>query len=556
MAWVDDFSFTLANGNVRHTGGATRYPVIDMHRGLQDLAYQATKSGDDQLDITDLIVPSRRNSDTDIELLTFQNAGTQYINIDATAAEFMFGGSVTQESATGQERYSGLAIAGNFDIDPSCAPDVIQNNAKLTNYWGQSESPDAALGYAVRILVLSRTAGADIDGGRVRVQSRGYGFDYREGSTVLGRNESVAAVGNIASDPFNQTAQVTIDGLVGISNTEGYQGLDVNSDTVNEFYYSQWANGGNTNNQVYERIKSDTEMGSTTQFYGLDGELFRGVTHSITYDGLAGGNFTEGGATPITFGNGATGQVLADDTTNSIVHIQLLTGLPPTDNDSMTQGGVTASVNVTVTPRALGINSVLGNFTGSWQGAYGVGFVPGQLGATDQVTALDGVNYNPPNNQQVIVNNCINGETYVIIGKDDGTGLIDKDEYSAAAGNNVGNGTLVVQEAITNVPNSGTVRINNGVGDDLYEYTSFSGSTFTLVGTLSQTYSTGADVYVTIIDQLADAVTLTNSWIYTVDTDLVGQALDSGGTPNRQFPISGTFGATGFTVGLVNTPDT
>ena len=557
MAWVDDFSFTIATGAVRHTSGVTRYPVIDMHRGLQSLAYQATKSGDDQLDITDLVVPSKRNSDTDIELLTYDLGGTQYVNIDDTAAEFMFGGSVTQDSATGQERYSGLAIAGDFSIDASCAPEVIQNNAKLTSYWGQSFSPDAALGYAVRVLIKSRTAGADIDGGRVRVQSRGYGFDYREGATVLGRNESVAAVGNIAADTFNQTASGTIAGLTGISNTEGYQGLDINVDGSNEFYYSQWTRGANTNQQVYERVKYDTRMGSVVQFYGLDGELFRGVTHSISYDTLAGGNFTEGGATPATFGNGATGQILADDTTNNIIHIQLLTGLPPSDNDSITQGAVTASVNVTVTSRALGINSVLGNFTGAWLGAYGVGFVPGQLSASDQVTALDNVNYNPPNNQFVTVNNCIVGETRVIIGKELGaTGLIDKGIYSLASGNNSGNGTVVVNETITNEPTAGFVRLFNGSGFDVYPYSSYSGSTFTLDAvTLTTNYTLNDDCFATVVDQVATGVQIQNAWIYTVDTNLVGQALDSGGTPTRQFPISGVFGANGFTVGLVNTAD-
>ena len=548
MAWLDDYSFDFATGDIRHVSGTTRYPVIDMHRGMQTLAYQATKSGDDGLDITDLFVPTKRNSDTDIELLG-------NVNVDATAVESMYGGSITY--GAGAERYSGLAIAGSFNGD--ALPQVWQNNAKLISYWGFSLSPDAGLGYAVRILVKSRTAGSDIDGGRVRAQSRGYGYQFRFGKTVLGRNESVAAVGAIALDSFNAVPSGTIATYVDIVNTEGYQSIDYNNGNGAQPYYMNWSKGTRTKGDVYNRIKYETRDDSAETLYGLSGENFFGITHEIPIDTPTGTlvepeelSWTEAG-TP------STGQLLAIDsvTAGTVAYIQLLTGIAPTDGTVLSGAGGTVSVNGSVIQRALGGESAAGNYTGSWITAFGVGMAIADVSASDAFLDLLAATQNPPNNQSVTVTGLVSGEDYVIIGKSIDAGVsINKSEYATAAGNNIGNGTIEVDSAIANVPASGWVRIFNGVGDDLYPYSSFSGTTFTLDAvTLTDNYGTGVDVYPTIIDKLADAASASNTWVYTADTFLAGQALDSGGSPTKAFPISGQFKSTGFSVNVVRTPD-
>ena len=549
MAWLDDFSFDFATGNLRHVSGATRYPVIDMHRGLQFLAAQATKSGDDLLDITDLFVPSKRNSDTDIELL-----GS--VNVDATMVEFMYGGSIGWDSNA--ERYSGLALSGSFNAD--ALPQVIQNNVKLTNYWGFSFSPDAGLGYAVRIMVLSRTGGADIDGGRVRGQSRGYGYQFRLGRTVLGRNESVCGIGAIAVDTFNSVAIGDVATYADITNTEGYQLIDYNNLNGDNPFYMQWTRGSRTNLDVYNRIKWNTRDGSAETLYGLSGELFLGITHEIPVDTPSGTlvepeelSWTE--ATIV-----STGQLLATDSTTAAtkLYVQLLTGVIPTDGTVLTGAGAgTVTVNGSAIEKALGAESVAGNFTGSWITAFGVGMATGDVSTTDSLLDLLSVPQSPPNNQNVYVGGLISGEDYVIIGKSiDGGNTINKSEYAAAAGNTTGNGTIEVKTSITNVPPAGFVRISNGVGDDLYPYSSVSGTTFTLDAvTLTDTYTEDANVYPTIIDMTADNTFLNNTWVYTGDVDLAGQALDSGVSPTKAFPIKGTFGSTGYSVSVVRNPD-
>jgi hypothetical protein len=545
MAWLDDFSFDVATGNVRHVSGTTRYPVIDMHRGLQALAYQSTKSGDDLLDITDLFVPSKRNSDTDIELL-------DTVNVDADAVEYMYGGSITY--GTGDDVYSGLAIAGGFNAN--ALPQVIQDNTKLTSYWGFSFSPDTGLGYAVRILVKSKTGGTEIDGGRVRAQSRGYTYQYREGSTVLGRNESVAAVGTIASDTFNTVAEGTISGYTDIVNTEGFQQIDYNNDNGPQDYYMSWTKDTRAKTDVYNRIKYETRDGTAETLYGLNGELFRGITHEID---ITPGTGTWVEPEEVSWATG-TGQLLAiddtDGTATTKMWLQLLTGVAPV-TDLITGAGAATGTANNVTVVARGVESVAGNFTGSWITSYGVGMAIADVGNTDTLKDLTGAPQSPPNNQNVTASGLVSGEDQIIIGKSiDAGATIDKTEYSGTAANTSGAGTITVNEAITNVPAAGWVRIDNGVGDDRYPYSSFSGSVFTLDAvTLSTTYADSADVYPTILDKTAGSALESNTWVYTGDTDIAGQVLDSGGTPTKAFPISGTFKATGFSVSVVRTPD-
>lgn len=549
MAFIDDFSFDVSTGNLRHVSGTTRYPVLESHVYLRSLNAAATKSGDDLLDITDLFVPSSRASDTDITL-------NGNVNIDATTAEFLYGGSITYSA--GAERYSGLAIGGVFNAN--ALPQAIQNNVKLTSYWGFSFSPDAAKGYACRILVKSVTGGVAIDGGRIRVQTRGYGYQYREASTLLEANESVASLGAIALDSFNSLAIGTVATYTDIVNTEGYQTVDYNNGNGAQPYYSLWTKATRTKPDVYNRIKYNSRDGTAETMYGLNGELYRGVTHDIDITPGT-GLWVEPEA--VSWGTGATagtGQLLAVDTVTATatvkMYIQLLTGVAPTTNLITGAGGATGTANA-VTPVALGAESVAGNYTGSWITSTGVAMAIADVGSTDSMLDLLGAPQAPPNNQNAVVTGLVVSQDYIIIGKSIDAGVsINKSENVSAAGNNIGNGTIVCSTAITNVPASGWVRISNGVGDDLYPYSSFSGSTYTLDAvTLSQSYGTGVNVYPLIIEKLAGATTESNTWVYTADTDLAGQVVDAGVSPTKPFPISGTFTATGFAVKVVRTPD-
>lgn len=414
------------------------------------------------------------------------------------------------------------------------------------------------------------------------MQARELGDTYDYFNVTLGDGVSVAAI-NTQSDGFNQTAAGTIAGWGTVAFAEGFVPIDIDNNGANENYYVKADTGSQSEADTYERAKWIQRRGSATTIFGMNGELFIGVTHSFAYDNELTGPFVQNEV--LTFGNGATAALLAldDQGTTGNMYVQLLTGVAPGDNDTISGGtsGATADIAGAVTSRNVNKNCFLGNYTGSMLGAYGVGFDTADVVAADQFTALDGVSRNPPNNVQIVATGLVSGDvifsaktkthtttasgahsqgdttltlasgiptTYDTIGRIviDGVehvftsytgatvtiaapGLLSaltggetvtvtqiyNDEFSLATGNNLGNGTLVINETIGSAwPTAGKVRVWNGTSYDVYSYTSYTGSTFTLSGTLSQNYTLNDPVFVPFIDETATGSSITKTIVY------------------------------------------
>src|SRR3990167_2158435 len=191
-----DFSIA-ANGDIRYVGTAgTNYTVIEFHRWLQDLQDDAQAAGNDLTDITD---PTASERATD-NLITLINS----FNIDDHAAQHLYDGSIVQ--AGGATIYDGilvLAPAGTY-------VSVIQNGKIVTpNFWTTALNADSAQGISHRFLLKVRTGGSDIDGRRLIVQTREYGFAFSEfkiNGTARGNNVAALAA---ATDLNNTTAAAT-----------------------------------------------------------------------------------------------------------------------------------------------------------------------------------------------------------------------------------------------------------------------------------------------------------------------------------------------------------
>lgn len=208
MAIADDFSIAI-NGDIRYTGAGATYTVLQLHRLLQDLADDATASGNDLIDITS-DTPSERSTDNIITLLG-------PYNIDDDAAQYLYGGSITQSS--GDVIYSGLRVLGAVNNDNTQLM-IIQDNGLYQftpnpeiPFWGNQSTGgyngEAASGVLMRCLIKSRTGGADIDGKRIRVQARHWGDTYDFFNVTLGQGESVAAI-STTPDAQNSTPQGTV----------------------------------------------------------------------------------------------------------------------------------------------------------------------------------------------------------------------------------------------------------------------------------------------------------------------------------------------------------
>lgn len=399
-------------GAAHGASGAGYYTVLELHRWLQDLADDASITPDDYLDIT-RDTPSDKSFDTIINLINGYN-------IDDTAAEHLYDGSIIQ--AGGDVIYDGLQILAN----EGCHVEIAQNGAIITNdFWnstpfGESTeglNRDVANGISARFILKVRTGGADIDGRRLICQTREFGYTYSE-FKLNGTGRGVNAVPlTYALDLNNETPVGTVAGWTGITNlNQGYIGIDVDNDGSDEYYYSKWDRDVYTINQFYERMKYLTRRGTSETIYGLNGELFRGITHEVNVDTPT-GTFA---AFEAVSWSGGTGQMLAIDSTTAPTKmwIQLLTGVPPTDGQTITGASTaTADVNVTVTERVLSF-PFCGASTGSAiVGAYGFGIEYNDLAVNDKMTSLaGGAPKSPPNNVTFTVGGMVSGDDYVVVG--------------------------------------------------------------------------------------------------------------------------------------------
>lgn len=241
MAIADDFS-VATNGDIRHVANANNYTVLEFHRYLQDLADDAQAAGDDLVDIT-TDTPSDRSTDQIITL-------NPPFNIDDTAARFLYDGSISQKD--GDELYSGLRVLGTVEAGTEIM--IIQDDEVLPAYWGTGINADAANSVIMRLLIKTRTGGADIDGKRILTMARELGDQYKEFPVTMGLANSVSAI-STAADLNNETARATIEGWTTIANVEGFQLIDIDGDTVSEEYYAQFDKGSQSLNDTYEWAK-------------------------------------------------------------------------------------------------------------------------------------------------------------------------------------------------------------------------------------------------------------------------------------------------------------
>jgi hypothetical protein len=292
MAAISDADVSIdASGNIRWTGAATtnRHTVLEFIQWLMDKQDDAQAAGDDLLDIT-VDTPFNRSTD---QIVTLNSP----FNIDDTFALHLYDGSVSQTDPTygGETLYSGLVVIGPVETGTEYM--ILQNGKVLPAFWGTGINPEAAPSLVFsRHLVKSKFAGSEIDGQRITVLARELGDQYRRFPVTLGTGNSVAAISN-GADIFNTTVDATIAGWSTISNTEGFQLLDVDNDGSNEEYYSQWNKGSQTINDTYERTKWITQRSHdadvTTSSTGTDFVIDNGTTLGIAQSFIPLSNVTE-----------------------------------------------------------------------------------------------------------------------------------------------------------------------------------------------------------------------------------------------------------------------
>ena len=533
------------NGDIRWSGASETYTVLELHRFLGSLADDASSINDDFVDITS-DTPSDRSTDNIITLLGSYN-------IDDDMAEHLYDGSISQSG--GNTLYSGLRVLGAVNNTDTQLM-VIQNNdiyqftpTPAAPFWGTQATGgyngDAVSGILFRCLIKSRNGGVDIDGKRIRVQARHWGDTYDFFNVTLGQGESVAAIGT-TPDAQNTTAQSAVTAYTGVTNTEGFQLIDLNNGNGAEPYYSQWTYGaddqGDGLKSVWEFGKDLTGNGTTGTTYGLNGELFLGITHEIEFNTPT-GTWVEPETVGWTTGSGL---LLAVDSTTagSKMWIQLLTGVIPS-TQSIT-GATATAISGTVTAKTVP-KVFLGSYTGSLIGAFGVGIDPGDLVATDTVQDLSGNTQTPPNNVTFSVSSLEPGEDRILVGPRTGTTLNPYQMQSTAV--SVADQTITMQAAIpVDTPAEGTIRVlgDGGVYNRI-KYSAYTGTDFALSGDsfAPDSVTDGAAAYVSYIDKDVSATTESFTTIFDATRLLFVRVRDGKSTPIKTFESSATLSSTG-----------
>lgn len=546
-----------------HSGGSPSYAtVIEFHRWLQDLADDAVASGDDELDITN-IDPSRRSTDNIVTLINGYTIGD-------TEAEHLYDGSIIYDD--GDEIYDGIVNFGNADVQIQ----IIQNGAILTDdWWNYNDAglnASSVAGISHRWMLKTRTSGADIDGRRLIGVCRRFGYTYAEFSiNGTSRGNNVLALTD-SNDLNNETIAATVSGWTTIINTEGYANLDVDNNSVDEYYYSEWDKAAYSINQFYERMKWLTRDGSASTLYGLNGELFRGITHQVAISSPA-GTFVE--PESLSWGSGATagtGQLLAIDsvTTGTVLYMQLLTGVIPNANTITGNGAATATAGV-VTARTIS-KPFCGISTGSALiGSYGFCLEVLDLSSSDIVTDLSDTAVYPPNNVTNTVASIVSGEDRVLVAPWNGSSYdangdpaITKDQFALSGNLTADNITaVVVTTAIpSDTPSAGYIRVTDDNGfERRLHYSSWVTSTFTIDTTdgnedfVAVNATAANNVYLTYIDELASATTATFTSVQSGSRDLVVVIRDGAATPIKQFISSWTQTSSNQTINAIRTTD-
>lgn len=557
MAIQDDFTVAV-NGDIRHSSGSTHYTVLELHRWLQDEAdnAQAVDTSSDYVDIT-TSTPSERATDNIITLING-------FNIDDDAAEYFYDGSITNDDGT---VYSGLTVLGAVSNSDTQIV-VIQDNAlysytttPATPFWGDQSTGgyngDAASGLLMQCLIKTSLAGVAIDGQRIRVQARHWGDTYDFFNVQMGTGSSVAALGT-TPDAQNDTLQATVTAYTHVTNTEGYQTIDLSNGAGAQPYYSQWTYGVDTSGDgikgIYEFIKDLSGNTTAKTIHGINGELFLGVTHEYDYDTETGASFIEDDI--ITWGTGATagtGLLLAlnDGGTTGTVWMQLLTGVAPTDGLTISNEAADGTHDLNGAPTLRTIPKIfLGSYTGTLIGAFGIGLLAGDLSSSDRVTDLLNANQTPPNNQTFTVSGLVASEDYVLVGPEVG----DDFAFDQLASNAVETGaavtSLLMSAAIpTDTPASGTLRIHLVSGIRLkVAYSSYTGSTFTITSTDFSGDNSNADkaVMISYIDIATASTSESFTAVYLSNRDLRVRRRDGGSaSPTKTYESNATFTSSG-----------
>lgn len=340
---IDASKFTIdSSGNIRQVsafvpGTDARYTTLELHAWLQDLADNPAAAGDDLVSILGTNpseLAGKRNASRPMALTLLPS-----INVnDATAQWFKFG---SIEQASGNDLYTGLKVIGS--LVSSSPIYILQNNAKITKYWADSD-----VNTAFQILVKAKASGTLIDSGNVTVFSRKYGQTYSHFDANLAAGGEQAAALSTAVDGNVDAGTMTptvcagyFSTAIGGTATPGTQKITLAyGDTTQDLGGGQGSklhkgtitlDGSITLAQAYQALMWACSESSTITFNSVPGWRYRVLPGQTYAENIAApfGTFA-GGKWFVAQGWWLTGVMAADSKNYQLISHDGTTEVPPT----------------------------------------------------------------------------------------------------------------------------------------------------------------------------------------------------------------------------------
>jgi hypothetical protein len=547
-AWLAQYK-VVASGAITFVSGTDTFHVKWINRALQKLAWDFVISGDDEVNLS---FPNPSKEEALGKIVTLNDHTTNYsknYTVTDTVMEQHFGGSVSQNN--GDDIYYGVIVLGSTSTPLPVK--IIQDEIELTSHWGNGKNQTDG-NTLLRVMVKGRVGGVDTDGLRIVIKASTWLETYAVWETTLALGESVGSI-TTADDPQNTTLQATVEAY-SITKSEGYNLLDLDG-AGDKPYIGEWSYDTETTKKaLYEFVKAILVDGTTNTLYGVDGDLWTGRLFDMAITSGTGTHVQNETVDWVTGNGNLVGVDDLDGTATARYILHMGAGVPPVATDTITGSG-TAVVTGTVDKLTTNPHH-LAQFTGSWIGAFGIGFLSTELNSSDSFKDLDGNVVTPPNN--VTVSGTIEAlaagdDLHVFLAKKDaGLEAPDMTVYTCV-GESLASTVIVMNEAIDSAtPQTGWIGVlATGTSTyKFYEYDSWSVSTFQLVLTVTDDAITASDPAMTAImyDSMTGGgttKTFSNSLIYTADIDVRGWVRhgDASGV-DKIIPISGVVSSAGF----------
>ena len=400
-------------------------------------------------------------------------------------------------SVSGEELFANVFSIGTVNSGYAY---IEQNGAILSSWWGEGNSGTGSL--QIDVLVKVMIADTLIDSGIITVYNRNYGDTYANASADLsGGGRVPVSIETQADSNITLTSAEVADYIAAAHGGDG----TTSAIAVSFGTYQADIDDSGVNENYVCRVDEDSQA------------------QSVVYQALQ--------------------WMCSKDRTS-----ETLDGAPAPLYKASDSG---------YTPvKSAPFATMAGTTLIFAQGNYPINVGTGSYIATDTT----GTQYTPPSTMTVALTGLVSGDRCVVFRA--ANGEVVKDMFTSHATNNSnGDGTFEVQEAIPkDTPQSGTLRVvDTSAGtEQSYAYTSWTGSEYTLSGTLSQDYDGTDTAYVGYIDEQASGTSISKSGLqYVSDRSVIVRVRNSsaGGNQIIPFEVQATIQSTGLSVPASRNPD-